>query len=146
MHVKNKYCLNSHKKSLLDRITFMVDPVELMEAGIPVYKAYQRPHDYICTFFSAYHCGFSQGYNVGEAVNFLSPLSIEVMKKAEKEKDDILEKDMQRNDLVNQIRSMDKSQLEILANDRWGQKLHNRLSLENARAKVLQFVDQYGAA
>lgn len=86
MYVKNKYCLNSHKKSLLDRITFMVDPVELMEAGIPVYKAYQRPHDYICTFFSAYHCGFSQGYNVGEAVNFLSPLSIEVMKKAEKEK------------------------------------------------------------
>lgn len=57
-----------------------------------------------------------------------------LLKKAEKEKDDILEKDMQRNDLVNQIRSMDKSQLDILANDRWGQKLHNRLPLENARA------------
>lgn len=68
-----------------------------------------------------------------------------LLKKAEKEKDDILEKDMQRNDLVNQIRSMDKSQLDILANDRWGQKLNARLSLENARAKVLQFVDQYGA-
>lgn len=40
---------------------------------------------------------------------------------------------------------MDRSQLDILANDRWGQKLHSRLSLENARAKVLQFVDQYGA-
>ena len=53
---------------------------------------------------------------------------------------------MQRNDLVNQIRSMDKSQLDILANDRWGQKLNAKLSLENARAKVLQFVDQYGAA
>lgn len=64
----------------------------------------------------------------------------------QKEKDDILEKDMQRNDLVNQIRSMDKSQLDILANDRWGQKLHSRLSVENARAKVLQFVDQYGIA
>ena len=46
---------------------------------------------------------------------------------------------------MNQIRSMDKSQLDILANDRWGQKLHSRLSLENAREKVLQFVDQYGA-
>lgn len=68
-----------------------------------------------------------------------------LLKKAEKEKDDILEKDMQRNDLVNQIRSMDRSQLDILANDRWGQTLHSRLSLENARAKVLQFVDQYGA-
>ena len=67
-------------------------------------------------------------------------------KDAKKKQDEILEKDMQRNDLVNQIRSMDKSQLDILANDRWGQKLHNRMSLENARAKVLQFVDQYGAA
>lgn len=54
----------------------MVDPLEIMSAGIPVYKAYQRPRDFICTFFSAYHCGFSQGYNIGEAVNFMSPLSI----------------------------------------------------------------------
>ena len=64
----------------------------------------------------------------------------------QKEKDKANEQDNQRNDLVNQIRAMDKSQLDILANDRWGQKLHSRLSLENARAKVLQFVDQYGAA
>ena len=69
-----------------------------------------------------------------------------LLKDAKKKQDEILEKDMQRNDLVNQIRSMDKSQLDILANDRWGQKLNARLSLENARAKVLQFVDQYGAA
>ncbi|MDH4417667.1 MAG: hypothetical protein QE485_10615 [Acidovorax sp.] len=65
---------------------------------------------------------------------------------AQKTKDEALEKDNQRNDLVNQVRAMDRSQLEILANDRWGQKLHPRLSLENARAKVLQFVDQYGVA
>lgn len=64
----------------------------------------------------------------------------------QKEKDKANELDNQRNDLVNQVRAMDKSQLEILANDRWGQKLHPRLSLENARAKVLQFVDQYGIA
>ena len=69
-----------------------------------------------------------------------------LLKDVQKEKDDILKKDTERNDLVNQIRSMDKSQLDILANDRWGQKLHSRLSLENAREKVLQFVDQYGAA
>lgn len=62
----------------------------------------------------------------------------------QKEKEVALEKDNQRNDLVNQIRAMDKSQLDILANDRWGQKLHARLSLENTRAKVLHFVDQYG--
>ena len=69
-----------------------------------------------------------------------------LLKDVQKEKDDILKKDTERNDLVNQIRSMDKSQLDILANDRWGQKLNAKLSLENARAKVLQFVDQYGAA
>ena len=63
----------------------------------------------------------------------------------QKEKDQANELDKQRNDLLDQIRVMDRSQLAILANDRWGQKLHNRLSLENARAKVLQFVDQYGA-
>ena len=63
----------------------------------------------------------------------------------QKEKDQANELDKQRNDLLDQIRVMDRSQLDILANDRWGQKLHNRLSLENARAKVLQFVDQYGA-
>lgn len=63
----------------------------------------------------------------------------------QKEKEKANELDKQRNDLLDQIRTMDRSQLDILANDRWGQKLHNRLSLENARAKVLQFVDQYGA-
>lgn len=63
----------------------------------------------------------------------------------QKEKDQANELDKQRNDLLDQIRVMDRSQLDILANDRWGQKLHSRLSLENARAKVLQFVDQYGA-
>lgn len=68
-----------------------------------------------------------------------------LLKDVQKEKDDILKKDTERNDLVSQIRSMDKSQLDILANDRWGQKLNAKLSLENARAKVLQFVDQYGA-
>jgi len=63
----------------------------------------------------------------------------------QREKDQANELDKQRNDLLDQVRVMDRSQLDILANDRWGQKLHSRLSLENARAKVLQFVDQYGA-
>lgn len=62
----------------------MIDPLELIKVGIPVYKSHQRPHDFICTFFFAYHCGFSQGYNIGEAVNFLSSNSIEPMKKVAK--------------------------------------------------------------
>jgi hypothetical protein len=36
---------------MLDRITYMIDPLEIIRSGIPVYKAY--------------HAGFSQAYNVG---------------------------------------------------------------------------------
>lgn len=37
---------------------------------MPVYRAYQEPGDFIVTFPRAYHGGFGNGYNVGEAVNF----------------------------------------------------------------------------
>jgi len=55
----------------------MLDPLEIMSNGIPVYKANQNPGEYICTFFKAYHAGFSHGFNVGEAVNFATPLSLD---------------------------------------------------------------------
>ena len=61
----------------------MIDPIELMEQGIKVRKAYQRPREYILTLFNAYHCGFSQGYNVGQAVNIGSIDSLKVIKKAQ---------------------------------------------------------------
>jgi len=64
-YIKDKYCQNTFKKTLLQRLTFMVDPLELISIGIPVYKTYQRPRDYVCTLFKAYHCGFSLGFNVG---------------------------------------------------------------------------------
>ena len=35
------------------------------------------------TLFNAYHSGFSQGFNVGEAVNFISIDSLNVIKKAQ---------------------------------------------------------------
>lgn len=54
----------------------MIDPLELVNHGISVFKTHQQPGDYVCTFFKAYHAGFSQGFNVGEAVNFASPLSL----------------------------------------------------------------------
>lgn len=37
---------------------------------MPVYRAYQEPGDFILTFPRAYHGGFGNGYNLGEAVNF----------------------------------------------------------------------------
>jgi len=60
----------------------MIDPLELMENGIKVYKAYQRPREYMLTLFGAYHCGFSQGFNVGEAVNVGTIDSYNTIKKA----------------------------------------------------------------
>lgn len=72
------------KRELLNSITFMIDPIELMENGIKVYKAYQRPREYILTLFNAYHCGFSQGFNVGEAVNIGTIESLAVIRKAQK--------------------------------------------------------------
>jgi hypothetical protein len=50
---------------MLDRITYMIDPLEIIRSGIPVYKAHQHEREYICTFYKAYHAGFSQAYNVG---------------------------------------------------------------------------------
>ena len=67
---------------LLNRITFMLDPLEIMAQGIPVYKANQQPGEYVCTFYKAYHGGFSHGFNVGEAVNFASPISLNYIKSA----------------------------------------------------------------
>ena len=53
------------KREFLNSITYMIDPAEIMANGITVYKAYQRPREYILTLFGAYHAGFSQGWNVG---------------------------------------------------------------------------------
>lgn len=69
-------------RELLNSINFMIDPLELVAAGITVYKAYQRPREYILTLFNAYHCGFSQGYNVGEAVNVATIDSLAVIRQA----------------------------------------------------------------
>jgi JmjC domain, hydroxylase/ARID/BRIGHT DNA binding domain/jmjN domain len=51
----------------------MVSPVELVARGATVYRAVQRPGEYILTFPQAFHGGFSLGYNIAEAVNFFTP-------------------------------------------------------------------------
>jgi [histone H3]-trimethyl-L-lysine4 demethylase len=38
--------------------------------GIDICHTIQQAGEFICTFPAAYHCGFSHGFNVGEAVNF----------------------------------------------------------------------------
>ncbi|KZV45896.1 hypothetical protein F511_34964 [Dorcoceras hygrometricum] len=50
--------------------TTLFPPNILLEHNVPVYKAVQKPGDYIITFPRAYHAGFSHGFCCGEAVNF----------------------------------------------------------------------------
>eukprot|EP01018_Ginkgo_biloba_P005427 Gb_21111 [translate_table: standard] len=50
--------------------TTMFPPKILTEHGVPVYKAVQKPGEFVITFPRAYHAGFSHGFNCGEAVNF----------------------------------------------------------------------------
>ena len=65
---------------MLNKITYMIDPLDLIRNGIKVYKVHQKTRELVCTFFKAYHCGLSEGYNIGEAVNFIIPESIPYIK------------------------------------------------------------------
>lgn len=49
LYVKNHY-ETARKKNLLEKIILMIDPLELIKAGIKVYKVHQRPRDYVFTF------------------------------------------------------------------------------------------------
>jgi hypothetical protein len=50
--------------------TTIFPPNILLEHDVPVYKAVQKPGEFVITFPRAYHAGFSHGFNCGEAVNF----------------------------------------------------------------------------
>lgn len=50
--------------------TTLFPPNILLEHEVPVYKAVQKPGEFVITFPRAYHAGFSHGFNCGEAVNF----------------------------------------------------------------------------
>jgi JmjC domain, hydroxylase/jmjN domain/C5HC2 zinc finger len=57
----------------LFQITTMVSPAVLMKHGVPVYRLLQEPGEFVVTFPSAYHSGFSHGFNMAEACNFALP-------------------------------------------------------------------------
>ncbi|XP_023641201.1 lysine-specific demethylase JMJ706 [Capsella rubella] len=50
--------------------TTIFPPKILLDHNVPVYKAVQKPGEFVVTFPRAYHAGFSHGFNCGEAVNF----------------------------------------------------------------------------
>ncbi|KAJ1422113.1 JmjN domain [Sesbania bispinosa] len=55
---------------LLAHKTTMLPPIVLLQNDVAVYKAIQKPGEFVITFPKAYHAGFSTGFNCGEAVNF----------------------------------------------------------------------------
>ncbi|KAG2660811.1 hypothetical protein PVAP13_1KG460900 [Panicum virgatum] len=50
--------------------TTIFPPNILLHHQVPVYRAVQKPGEFVVTFPRAYHSGFSHGFNCGEAVNF----------------------------------------------------------------------------
>ncbi|CAH1453474.1 unnamed protein product [Lactuca virosa] len=50
--------------------TTLFPPTILSDHSVPVYKAVQKPGEFVVTFPRAYHAGFSHGFNCSEAVNF----------------------------------------------------------------------------
>ena len=69
--IKNKYFATLMKQpDLIHRLTVHINPLELIQNGIKVYRVVQNPGDMIITLPKGYHCGFSTGLNLAEAVNF----------------------------------------------------------------------------
>ncbi|KAK3157253.1 hypothetical protein QOZ80_2AG0118360 [Eleusine coracana subsp. coracana] len=50
--------------------TTLFPPNILLDHNVPVYRAVQKPGEFVITFPRSYHAGFSHGFNCGEAVNF----------------------------------------------------------------------------
>ena len=50
---------------------------------IPVYKTHQKEKEFIVTFPKAFHAGFSHGFNVSEAVNFVTVDWLHFLKEAQ---------------------------------------------------------------
>ncbi|KAI4315921.1 hypothetical protein L6164_023950 [Bauhinia variegata] len=73
-HVYCKDIIMEHSEDsafeLLSKKTTMFPPQILLNQRVPVYKAVQKPGEFVITFPRAYHAGFSHGFNCGEAVNF----------------------------------------------------------------------------
>jgi histone demethylase JARID1 len=71
--VKKKVSLlfNENPNILFDVVT-MVSPAYLESQGVHVFKTLQREGEFVFTCPGSYHAGFSTGFNLGEAVNFIT--------------------------------------------------------------------------
>ncbi|KAJ4845757.1 hypothetical protein Tsubulata_047053 [Turnera subulata] len=69
----NKTSISDWEDSVFKEIaekTTMLPPSVMLQHGVPVCKTVQMPGEFVITFPKAYHAGFSNGFNCGEAVNF----------------------------------------------------------------------------
>ncbi|XP_059612506.1 lysine-specific demethylase 5-like isoform X1 [Phlebotomus argentipes] len=62
--------LFASQPDLLHQLVTIMNPNELMNNGVSVYRTDQQSGEFIVTFPRAYHAGFNQGYNFAEAVNY----------------------------------------------------------------------------
>ncbi|XP_059609734.1 lysine-specific demethylase 5-like [Phlebotomus argentipes] len=62
--------LFASQPDLLHQLVTIMNPNELMNNGVSVYRTDQHSGEFVITFPRAYHAGFNQGYNFAEAVNF----------------------------------------------------------------------------
>ncbi|KAF7057653.1 hypothetical protein CFC21_064865 [Triticum aestivum] len=66
----------------LNQKTTVLSPEVLLSVGVPCCRLVQNPGEFVITFPGAYHCGFSHGFNCGEATNIATPLWLQVAKEA----------------------------------------------------------------
>lgn len=63
---------------------------------------------------------------------------------AQRLQDEQRAKDVRRQELLDQVSNMDKEGLQVFAKDTYNQVVPKTMTLDNMRAKVFSFIDQYG--
>ena len=62
--------LFAQEPDVLNKLKVQVSPWLLRKHGVRVRACVQYPGEFVLTLPQSYHCGFSYGFNCGEAVNF----------------------------------------------------------------------------
>ncbi|KAG8078804.1 hypothetical protein GUJ93_ZPchr0007g5437 [Zizania palustris] len=66
----------------LGQKTTVMSPEVLVGLGIPCSRLVQNAGEFVVTFPGSYHCGFSHGFNCGEASNIATPEWLRIAKEA----------------------------------------------------------------
>lgn len=121
-------------------LTFVVEQVRGLPA--PIAKNFLRHGD----LFRRAAVVEEGGTGQGEQQAASTPLDDTAAQLAEAQRlqDEQRAKDLRRQELLDQVTNMDKDALQVFAKDTYNQVVPKTLTLENMRAKVFAFIDQYG--